>query len=64
MDEKIRKKIKRIQRDEITGYRVYNWLANREKISGNKDLLIKIAENELAHYRIFKELYWRRCASF
>ncbi|MCF2144681.1 MAG: VIT1/CCC1 transporter family protein [Candidatus Heimdallarchaeota archaeon] len=54
MDERTRKKIKAIQKGEITGYYIYNRLASREKTPGNKDILIKIAENEMAHYNIFK----------
>ncbi len=54
MDERTRKKIKAIQKGEITDYYIYNRLASREKTPGNKDILIKIAENEMAHYNIFK----------
>ena len=46
--------MKIIQREEITAYFIYNKLANREKDPHNKDILTKIAEDEMDHYNTFK----------
>ena len=54
LDKKIRKKIKKIQRGEITGHYIYKKLAHREKDSHNKDILTEIANDELNHYNTFK----------
>jgi len=47
--------ILRFQKQEITGYTLYNIIARRQKAE-NKDILNRIALDEMAHYRIFKKL--------
>jgi len=54
MEKKVRKKLKKIQKEEITGYHIYHKLAKREKDQNNKEILEKIADNEMEHYKIFK----------
>jgi rubrerythrin len=50
MKNKILDKIKEIQKDEITGYNIYNRLAKIEKEKNNSGILEKIAADELVHY--------------
>ncbi len=47
--------ILRFQKQEITGYTLYNIIARRQKAE-NKDILNRIARDEMSHYRIFKKL--------
>ncbi len=47
--------ILRFQKQEITGYTLYNIIARRQKAE-NKDILYRIARDEMSHYRIFKKL--------
>lgn len=48
-------KIRVLQTNEITEYVVYTHLANRLKDEHNKNILLKIANDELAHSNIWKE---------
>jgi vacuolar iron transporter family protein len=47
--------ILRFQKEEITGHNLYNIMARRQN-GKNKDILNRIARDEMAHYRIFKKL--------
>jgi len=44
------------QRDELTEYYVYTQLAKRIKGAENKELLLKIAEDELRHHNFYREI--------
>ncbi len=54
MEKKIFKKIKKIQKDEITGYQIYKKLSYTEKDVINAKLLGRMAEDELKHYNLLK----------
>jgi len=54
IDEKTRKEFIRFQRNEITESLVYTRLASIEKDSSNRDVLLKIAADEVAHAHVFK----------
>ncbi|MFA5116105.1 MAG: VIT1/CCC1 transporter family protein [Candidatus Omnitrophota bacterium] len=43
------------QKNEITEHFIYLKLASIEKIPGNKEVMLKIASDELAHYNIWKK---------
>lgn len=62
MDRRTLKQLTAIQREEITGYKIYTALAERIKDSHNAELLHRIARNELEHYAILKK-YTRREAA-
>ncbi|PKL00925.1 MAG: rubrerythrin family protein [Tenericutes bacterium HGW-Tenericutes-1] len=49
----IKKQIKAMQRDELTGYYVYKAIAKRMKNSENKSILERIAQQEKNHYDIW-----------
>lgn len=49
----IKKQIKAMQRDELTGYYVYKAIAKRMKNSENKAILERIAQQEKNHYDIW-----------
>jgi len=49
----IKKQIKTMQRDELTGYYVYKGIAKRMKSSENKAILERIAQQEKNHYDIW-----------
>ena len=53
-DAKIKRKILRYQRNEITEYHIYKRLAKTVKDSENRKVLEKIAEDELRHYHVWK----------
>ena len=44
------------QKQEITGHAVYKALAMRQKNPHNRNVLNRIADDEMAHYRIYKRL--------
>lgn len=46
--------IKEFQKNEITEYHIYNRLAKKTKNKENREVLEKIANEELAHYRFWK----------
>jgi len=50
--------ILQFQKQEITGHTLYTNLAKREK-DKNRDVLNRIANDEMAHYKIFKKLSGR-----
>lgn len=47
-------KIKSMQRGEITEYYVYKNIAKRVKDASNKEILLKIANDEMRHYNVWK----------
>ena len=49
------KLILQFQKQEITGHAIYRILARRQKPS-NRNILDRIADDEMAHYRIYKKL--------
>jgi VIT1/CCC1 family predicted Fe2+/Mn2+ transporter len=55
LNNDILQKLKKFQQQELTGYIVYQKLAKRQKKSANKDVLNKIAFEELKHYDIYKK---------
>ena len=55
IDNTIKEKILKYQRNEITEYHIYTKLAEAIKDSNNKKILEKIAEDELKHYHIWKQ---------
>ncbi len=55
MDEATRRTILGFQRNEITEYHIYRFLAKRAKGS-NREVLERIAEDELSHYHKWREL--------
>ncbi len=54
-----RDRLLQFQRNEITEYHTYTWLARRIKDPGNRAILERIAGDELAHYQILKRLTGR-----
>jgi hypothetical protein len=44
------------QRNEISEYNPYKWLAGRIRDEKNRKVLERIAEEELGHYQVFKRL--------
>jgi vacuolar iron transporter family protein len=54
MDEKIRAKIRVFQKNEITEYFIYGRLSKAAK-DKNKEVLRRIADDELRHYNIWKK---------
>ena len=55
MDFEIKKKILAFQKNEITEHFIYLKLALIEKNAGNKEVLGKIAADELRHYNLWKK---------
>ena len=49
------KDILKIQKGEITGYHVYQNLSKKIKDKNNKEVLKTMAEEELHHYKVFKQ---------
>jgi rubrerythrin len=54
LSKEIIDKIRVLQTNEITEYVVYSHLAKRLKDEHNKNILLKIGEDELAHANIWK----------
>lgn len=55
IDSDLREKLLFVQKNEITEYYVYNYLARVIKDKNNSEVLRKIANDELAHYH-----YWKK----
>lgn len=53
LPENIIKKIKKLQKGEITEYHIYNRISKRVKNIENKNILVNIANDELKHYKIW-----------
>lgn len=56
IDSELKKKILFIQKNEITEFYVYSYLSRIIKDSHNSEILMKIANDELAHYNYWKKL--------
>ena len=56
MQEKMRNELLITQRNEITEHFIYKKLSKRVKEPHNSELLKRISEDELRHYRFWKEL--------
>jgi VIT1/CCC1 family predicted Fe2+/Mn2+ transporter len=44
------------QRNELSEYRTYKWLAGRTRNDRNRQILERIAEDERGHYQVFRRL--------
>ncbi len=53
--KQIEKQIRQMQKDELIGYLVYHKIAKRMKKQENKEILEKIAQQELHHYQIWSD---------
>lgn len=56
LTKELQKKIKSFQRAEITEYYVYKNIAKKEKNKENQEILLSIANDELKHYNMWKEI--------
>lgn len=56
LSQNLIKKIKAFQKAEITEYYVYKQIAKKEKNKDNQDILMSIANDELKHYNMWKEI--------
>jgi len=56
LDADLREKLLFVQKNEITEFYVYSYLARVIKDKNNSDVLLKIANDELAHYNYWKKL--------
>ena len=50
------RKIQRLQKGEITEYYIYKRIANKVKNEHNKNILLKIADDEMKHYKIWSNI--------
>lgn len=55
MDIKLKKQILQFQKNEITEYFIYKKIAETATVQHNKDILLKIAEEEKGHYLKWKK---------
>jgi len=55
LDTTLLKDIENFQREEITEYYIYKYLAEKEG-GRNREILLKIGEDELRHYKIWREI--------
>lgn len=55
IDNDLKEKLKEIQKNEITEYHVYSYLAKVVNGKSNSEILLRIAKDELAHYN-----YWQK----
>ena len=51
-----RKQLLSAQRNEISEYHTYTWLARRIRDDRNREVLQRIAKEELGHYEVFRRL--------
>jgi vacuolar iron transporter family protein len=56
ISESGRKQLLCFQRNEITEYHIYRRLAGKTKDPANRDILLRIAEDELRHHNEWKEI--------
>jgi len=56
LEPSLRKKVLRAQKNEITEHRIYNRLASASGNAAHRKVLLELADEELAHYRFFREL--------
>jgi len=54
LNEKLLNVVKSMQKNEITGYHAYQMIAKKVKDSHNKSLILKMAGEEMKHYKIWK----------
>jgi VIT1/CCC1 family predicted Fe2+/Mn2+ transporter len=50
------KKLLTAQQNEINEYHTYEWLSRRIKDPGNRDIISRIARDELGHYEVLKKI--------
>lgn len=55
IDPQLLRDLENFQRDEITEYHIYRYLAEKEE-GKNKEVLLKISDDELRHYNTWKEI--------
>ncbi len=55
-DVELLKDIEFFQREEITEYYIYRYLAEKEENEENRKILIQISDDELKHYNTWREL--------
>lgn len=55
IDQELKKKLLFVQKNEITEFYVYSYLARITKDKNNSEILLKIANDELAHYNFWKK---------
>jgi len=55
IDHQLLKDLVNFQRDEITEYHIYRYLADKEE-GRNREVLLKISDDELRHYNTWKEI--------
>jgi len=55
IDQETKKRILVFQKNEITEHHIYNKLSYAEKSSKNKDVLRRIADDELKHHNIWRD---------
>ena len=51
-----REELLKAQRNEISEYQIYSWLAGRISDEKNREILKRIAEDEKKHYGVFREV--------
>jgi VIT1/CCC1 family predicted Fe2+/Mn2+ transporter len=56
LTKEIRDKILSFQRNEITEHHIYRKLASVEKDPRNQEVLLRIADDELKHYQLWRDL--------
>lgn len=56
IDQDLKEKLLFVQKNEITEFYVYSYLARVVKDKSNSEVLLKIANDELAHYNYWKKL--------
>ncbi|MEM2211493.1 MAG: VIT1/CCC1 transporter family protein [Nitrososphaerales archaeon] len=55
LNEEVKKVILNAQKNEITEYFIYKKLSETVKESGNKEILKRISDDELKHYKLWRE---------
>jgi VIT1/CCC1 family predicted Fe2+/Mn2+ transporter len=58
----LKKELIKMQKGEITGYLVYQYLANKSKNPNNKTVLTQLSLEEKGHYDLLKQLTEEDCA--
>ncbi len=61
-DQKITATLLRLQQGEITEYHIYKKIAAIQKVTHNRDVLDRIAQQEIGHYEIWKRYTHRDIA--
>ena len=55
LSEELKRRLREFQRNEITEYHIYQRLAARQKSEENRQILLRISEDEKRHYEQWKE---------